>query len=905
MAPAAQDADHGHPPPPGLKPKRRPIAVSLIVSIVLFSSLITLVLTAIQLFIEYGRDVTDIEQRFTLIKSGYLEAVQENVWVLDKERLDILLAGIIEQPDFSMAEVRLPDGGTLARQGKPAPGDEILRSFPLTHGLRGRAVPIGSLIVTASLEGIYQRTIERVLYILGANALKTAAVAFFIYLLVWSLVTRHLNGLSAQARDWGARDMDGRFQLDHRNAADTGNEFDDLVEAMNAMQGSLARSYRQLADLNAHLEERVAEQTHNIKAQEARFRDIALSTSDRLWETDADHRFIWLHQPEHATTKLPIEKFLGQTRWDIVGGDTAQDQEWRALATTLAERRPFKGFEYAIPTGDGATIIQSVSGVPVFDAAGNFTGYRGAATDVTERRKIETILRENNERFRRLLESALVGIITIDAGGTIQSANPVIESMFGYAAEDMVGRNVKMLMGKHDHGHHDQYLKNYLDTGETKVVGKGREVMARRKDGSLFPIMLGVSLLKLDENSYFSGIIRDISAEKAAEQRLIADKEAADRASRAKSEFLSRVSHELRTPLNSILGFSELLRTDQRQDLNDQQLRMVGFINNSGHHLLDLINDVLDLTRVETGRLGFENVPVNLDLLFKECLVHISALAEQAGVSIAAAPPPLPVPAWADRTRLRQVLLNLLTNAVKYNRPGGSLAITHRMQGKTTLCITVTDTGIGIPADHMDRLFQPFDRLGAEKTDVEGAGIGLALVKQLVEAMGGNIQVESAPGEGSAFSFTVPLATDLEAVAAADDEPPVATPPAGGPAAAGKTVLYIEDDPNSVSLMAMVVARLPGVALRAAVDAESGLKMIDQQAPDLIVMDINLPGMNGVEALAKIRARTELAHIPVVALSADILAAPYADANKVGFDEVISKPLKVSRLRALLVELLA
>jgi signal transduction histidine kinase/ActR/RegA family two-component response regulator len=393
-------------------------------------------------------------------------------------------------------------------------------------------------------------------------------------------------------------------------------------------------------------------------------------------------------------------------------------------------------------------------------------------------------------------------------------------------------------------------------------------------------------------------IIEILSRRRAYALRLVdertvelrAAREAAEEANRAKSEFLSRMSHELRTPLNSILGFGQLLELDSR---TDEEQENVGHIIKAGRHLLELINEILDLARIETGRLGLSMEPVRVGDVVEEALGFFGPLAADRTLRISAGPCDDDLHVAADRQRLQQVLLNVVGNAVKYNNEGGSIALDTDVRGDRVR-ISVTDTGPGIAEDQLAMVFTPFERLGAEQSTIEGSGLGLALARRLVDAMGGSIGVDSTVGEGSTFWI------DLELVPApADlDLPPVTAPitPVSGEAL---KVLYIEDNLSNVKLVERIVARRPGVELLVALHGREGLDLAASQAPDMILLDLNLPDTTGEEILTRLRARPATEHTPIVILSADATPHQVDRLRAAGADDYLAKPIDVGRLLAI------
>ena len=368
----------------------------------------------------------------------------------------------------------------------------------------------------------------------------------------------------------------------------------------------------------------------------------------------------------------------------------------------------------------------------------------------------------------------------------------------------------------------------------------------------------------------------------------------AEKASRAKSEFLSRMSHELRTPLNAILGFGQLLELDE---LSDRQRENVKYILKGGGHLLELINEVLELARIESGQLALSPEPVALAETVTETIALVQPLASARGISLNTELGSLgaEVHVHADRQRLKQILLNLLSNAIKYNRPHGRVDVSAANVVPGRLRISVADTGIGIDPDHLARVFEPFDRLGAESGEVEGTGLGLALSKRLIEAMGGSIAFDSVPGAGTTFTLDLALADppDLGEIRPQVPDEDSVDISAGD----HRLVLYIEDNLSNVTLVERILELEPGLELIPAMQGGLGLDLAREHRPALIVLDLHLPDMGGEEVLRRLRSEPETSEIPVVVLSADASKRQIGRVLELGASDYLTKPLDVQRFR--------
>ena len=372
----------------------------------------------------------------------------------------------------------------------------------------------------------------------------------------------------------------------------------------------------------------------------------------------------------------------------------------------------------------------------------------------------------------------------------------------------------------------------------------------------------------------------------------------ADKANRAKSDFLSSMSHELRTPLNAILGFAQVLESDHKEPPTTRQRAALHHIIKAGEHLLSLVGDVLDLAKVESGGMVMVLEAVEVRPLLTDATAFARSIPAAASLQIIDATAGMPLPrVTADATRARQALLNLLSNAVKYNRPGGVVRISAE-HAKNRLRLSVTDTGPGIPPEAADRLFQPFARLGQENGSIEGTGIGLAITRKLVEQMGGAVGYVSTHGEGSTFWIDLPLAA--EAPAPSRPSRPSAATPAPAPGAEGLSacdrdghVLYVEDNRSNVALMKAIIEEVAGLRLSSAETAENGIALALSLRPDLIILDINLPGMSGFDVLATLRQDPRTASIPVVALSADASPQSIERGLDAGFVTYLTKPVRI------------
>ncbi len=505
-----------------------------------------------------------------------------------------------------------------------------------------------------------------------------------------------------------------------------------------------------------------------------------------------------------------------------------------------------------------------------------------------------------------ILTSAKFSIIATDETGVIQFFNVGAERMLGYQAAEVV--NCIRPSDIHDPEEVTARARS-LSIELGSKIQSGFEALSYKasrgiediyeltyicKDGSRFPAIISITALR-DEAGAIIGYLligTNNSVRKRVEDELNRAMAAADRANRAKSEFLSSMSHELRTPLNAILGFAQLLDTGGPAPTSSQK-RNLDQILKAGWYLLELINEILDLAMIESGKVTLSREPVSLIEVMLECRAMIEPQAQKRGIGMTFPRFDTPIYVLADRMRVKQVLINLLFNAVKYNRPSGSVAVECSLADADTVHISVRDTGPGLAPDQVAQLFQPFNRLGKERSPEEGTGIGLVVTKRLVELMGGTIGADSVPGKGSVFWVELGATASPNFDAHAADATALALPLVA-PRTPQRTLLYVEDNPANLELVEQLIARRPDLRLLAAADGDLGVEFARAYLPDLILMDINLPGMSGLEAMQVLRLDPTTAHIPVVALSANAVPRDIEHALEAGFFSYLTKPIKVS-----------
>jgi PAS domain S-box-containing protein len=640
----------------------------------------------------------------------------------------------------------------------------------------------------------------------------------------------------------------------------------------------------------------------------------------------------------------------------------------------------------------------------------------------------------SNQNFAELFDAAPDAIVVVGERGIIEFANRRTEELFGWPRAELLGQPIECLVPDRFHRTHVGDRSRYIAHPTTRPMGSGRELQARRRDGSEFPVEISLSPLETEEGLLVSSIIRDVSerrrlestAQRTAdhlrsavesiqdafalfdaedelvlcnstyreifgravegpitgrgyeqildaaladgvfadgsestavlrerclgyhahldtpldvtttqgrnlriserrtpeggtvvivwdltddvrrEEELRRMQALAEAASTAKSEFLSSMSHELRTPLNAVLGFAQLLRRDKKQPLDQRQRTMLDHVIKGGEHLLRLIDDVLDLSRIEAGGVTISMEPVRVPDVLSEVKDALEPLAGHAGVTLQVEPtPPEALEITADRTRFTQILVNYGSNAIKYGRPGGTVRFRATALGKSYVRISVADDGIGIAAEKHDRIFQPFQRAGQETGPIEGTGIGLAITKRLAQLMDGEVGFHSEIDRGSEFWVELPrfegervgvvhasTVTDNGAMLENGESPRV-------------TVVYVEDNPANVAFMQQLLAEFERVELLTAPTAEIGIELVRRVRPNAVIMDINLPGMSGFDATRRLRDWPETRDIPVIGLSAAAMPRDRKRAEEAGLYRYLTKPVDVDALIAVLEEVLA
>ncbi|MDP2963264.1 MAG: PAS domain S-box protein [Sulfurimicrobium sp.] len=499
--------------------------------------------------------------------------------------------------------------------------------------------------------------------------------------------------------------------------------------------------------------------------------------------------------------------------------------------------------------------------------------FTGIVRDITDRKRAEAAIKASETRIRTLVDTIVDGIIVIDAKGSIQTLNPAAVRLFGYAPDEVQGKNVKMLMPEPYAHEHDGYLHNYLSTGKKKIIGIGREVTGLRKDGSTFPMELSVSEMEVDGERLFNGIVRDITERKKTE--------------RLKSEFVSTVSHELRTPLTSIRGSLGLVAGGVAGELSPQAKSLIDIAYKNSERLVGLISDLLDVEKIESGKMKFDLTPLRLMNMIDQSVQANQGYAQQHAVRFEVMQRvPETIQAVVDEMRLMQVLSNLLSNAVKFSSQGGvvEIAVT-RNSGR--IRVSVRDHGPGIPLEFQTRIFQKFSQADSSDTRQKGGtGLGLSISKAIVEQMHGKIGFETREGEGATFWFEL---------AEWSGEPENLAPASCVASQQISNILICEDDPDVATLLALML-REAGYEPDIVHDAEQAKVMLASHSYAALTLDLKLPGQSGAELIRELRADPVTANLPIVVVSGKMEQGKAEISGGFSVSDWLGKPIEQQHL---------
>lgn len=689
--------------------------------------------------------------------------------------------------------------------------------------------------------------------------------------------------------------------------------------------------------------------TMELKESEERFRSLFENSPIGIYRTTPDGKII-IANPA-LLKMLEYDQFseLRQLKeLNLEEEELHEDSKFsRKDFKRLIEKNNFiESLEQVWKTRKGKKIFISENAQAIRNPEGEIIFYDGTVENITERKKAENEIRNLNasleirikertqqladvnknlyekieehkqaeERIRLIVESASNAIIVVDSKGIIRLINKQTELYFGYSRTELLNNNIDMLVPHSNKEDHSSFRSDFMITPTTRAMGAGCDLYGLKKDGSKIPIEVSLSPLHFKDETMVLTSIIDISERKLREDEIKSAKREAEQANAAKSEFLSRMSHELRTPMNSILGFAQLMEMDEK--LSPAHKKGVKHIMNNGRLLLDLINEVLELSRIEAGKISISLEPVELTLIISETINIVSPLAEANNIKIEAAFKNCDKPfVKADRQKLKQVMINLINNAVKYNRIGGTVKIECKevyemgtnqdqfLEDKLRIRLSVSDTGYGIESEEISKLFKPFQRVGAEQSEIEGTGLGLSVAKKLMEVMNGKIGVESKVGIGSTFWIELDQSEEKTEGHKQDSD---IIKPKNKTADLSGTLLYIEDNDSNIQLIKQIIdTHYPAINLITEMYGKNAVKLASDYKPNLILLDLDLPDIHGSEVLKLLKINKSTQSIPVVILSANAMTKQIEKMLNAGADDYLTKPLDVIKFLKILEDVMS
>lgn len=731
---------------------------------------------------------------------------------------------------------------------------------------------------------------------------KQLAVAVVLFILLTALIARTLARriinpiirLTHTAR----RIQDGDHSIRAEVTGD--DEIAELASSFNHMTDALS-------DAQHNLEARVEERTQALRTSQERYILAERAVNDGIWDWNIlTHEYYlsprWNKILGYEEGELPnVEAIF----FDLIHPDDKASaseafrrhlQDNERYCTELRLRHKDGSYRWVLDRGEA---IRDSEGQPVRMV--------GSITDITERKAAEAELLKYREHLEELVaiataevkaivQTAVNGVISIDGSGAIRTFNPAAERLFGWSSDEIIGKNVSVLIPEAENATHDSHIRHFLATNQSSIIGTEREVVAQRKDGSYFPVNLAVGHGIISEGRHiFVGFVSDITLQKQAEQELRLAKDAAETATKAKASFLANMSHEIRTPMNTIIGFAEVVLQDK--NLSQDTRKHLNTILSSGKHLLNVINDILDFSKIEAGKIQLENVCFNLPHAVQEALQAVWLRASEKGLHIELKiEAGLPQYFVGDPHRLRQVLLNLVGNSVKFTESGVITVVIDKGDGTDRVHFAINDTGIGMTAEQTARIFESFSQ--ADTTTSRrfgGTGLGTTISKQLVEMMGGRIWVESTLGVGSTFHFTVhlPDTTFQESClyqAQTEHKIEYFSP-------RSFNVLLAEDIEANATL-AILRLEQQGHQVTWVKNGQEAIDAFTNNHYDLILMDLQMPVLDGINATKRIRQLETGgdSRIPIAALTASVLQHEREECMQAGMDAIIGKPINIDEL---------